>query len=450
MTRRLALVANLLLSLASAGAEPMLRGVGKTPLYVVLRMDDVQYGWNTEVQASIVEWALNHTVKMNLGIISGPDPNGVTWPTTCATSPTDKNCDDPVVQAVYKAYNAGRVRSAAGVADDPEATLELFNHGWDHDGWPTLSDKGRSADMVKSAGALRSAFPAASIQTFVPPENIANAATVCAVAANNMSIISSMGTLACQADPPNPGVAPRYNYQYAPCQGVSAAWSEPADLLLPRPRGGGSSGGDDPWFCIPPNDIYDDLDGFKKLPDCGGQVRSVPTGSANTPTNYVTTGLPAAEVLGADACGCVNTTCAAVASAVNNAAKSNGLHWTVLMMHPQTVFCEHGTSTGDDPAVCPASSGAQISYVTWLDAFVAAAAALDTYDVRFVHFQDLVATKAPLAPTPTPTHACAGDYKQCGGAGWTSACCSADFTCVSDGSGYYSQCQPAKEVGTTD
>jgi len=437
-----------LLLLPFSGAAPVIRGssspsangAAKTPLYVVLRMDDIQYGWNTETQASVVDWALAKRVKINLGIISGPDVNDVAWPTTCATSPTAKDCDDPVVRSVFTAYAAGQVRGAG--ADSPNVTLEIFNHAWDHNGWPDATDADRAADMAKSVGALRAAFPAASIQTFVPPQNIADASTLAAVAASDMSIISSMGTLACQAAPPNPGVSPRWNYMYAPCQGVSSAWSEPADLLLPRrPGGDRSSGGDDPWFCIPPNDTYADIDGFKMLPEDGGKVHSVPTGSANTPMQYVTTGLEVTAVLGAGACGCANTTCAVVPSAVNNAAKSNGLHWTVMMMHPQTVFCQHGPSTGN-PGVCPPSSGAKMEYVEWLDAFVAAAAALDGYDVRFVHFQDLVAMKAPLAPTPAPTHACAGDYKQCDGAGWTSACCSANFVCVSDGSGHFANCQP--------
>ena len=60
-------------------------------------MDDIQYGWHSDVQASVVEWALTKNVKLNLGIISGPNPNGVCWPTTCAASPSAPHCDDPVV-----------------------------------------------------------------------------------------------------------------------------------------------------------------------------------------------------------------------------------------------------------------------------------------------------------------------------------------------------------------
>jgi hypothetical protein len=372
---------------------------------VILRMDDIQYGWHSDVQASVVEWALTKNVKLNLGIISGPDPNGVCWPTTCAASPSAPHCDDPVVSSVYKAYAAGQVLGRTG-QPGWNGTLELFNHAWDHQGWVSLSDADQAADIAKSVGALRSAFPAAGIETFVPPQNIADASTLAAVAGNDMSILSSMGTLACPATPPNPGVAPRWNYQYAPCMGQSTAWSDPAE-----------------WYCIPSNDTYADIDGFKKMPD--GKVYSVPTGSANTPMNFVTTGLGPEDALGAGDCGCHGSTCAVVPSAVNNAAKSNGLHWTVMMMHPQTAFPDQ-------------------SYVEWLDAFVAAAAALDDFDVHFVHFQELVAMKAPLAPTPAPTRPCAKDYAQCTGAGWTSLCCSANFACVGDGSGYYAQCLPPK------
>ena len=144
---------------------------------------------------------------------------------------------------------------------------------------------------------------------------------------------------------------------------------------------------------------------------------------------------------GASACGCdmQRGVCPIVPSAEANAKKSGGLHWTVLMMHPQTSF------------------PGNVTYVQWLDGLVAQAAQLEQWDVRFVNFQDLVALKAPTAP-PTPTPApvvptpapspppagCSVTYDQCGGTGWSGPgkCCSTTDDCVPDGSGYYSQCLP--------
>ena len=50
-----------------------------------------------------------------------------------------------------------------------------------------------------------------------------------------------------------------------------------------------------------------------------------------------------------------------------------------LMMHPQTVFRCHS------------------SYVEWLDDFRAECGELEDYEVRFIHFQDLVALSATAA-----------------------------------------------------
>ena len=57
-----------LLALLAAGAT------AKTPLYVVLRMDDIQYGWEADVQASVINWAMAKKVKFNFGIITGTTP----------------------------------------------------------------------------------------------------------------------------------------------------------------------------------------------------------------------------------------------------------------------------------------------------------------------------------------------------------------------------------------
>ena len=91
--------------------------------------------------------------------------------------------------------------------------------------------------------------------------------------AQNLSILSTMGTLGC-----NPWKAPppRYNYMYAPCQQ-----------------------GDHGPYCIPPNDMYFTLDGFQALNGSGNLIYSAPTGSANHVANDPTSGLTVNTTLGA-------------------------------------------------------------------------------------------------------------------------------------------------------
>ena len=75
----------------------------------MLRLDDIQVGYLAKQQASIVDWALQRDIKLNLGVITGSasaDSKYVTWPTDC---PGSKLCDDPIVTAIHSAYEAGRV-----------------------------------------------------------------------------------------------------------------------------------------------------------------------------------------------------------------------------------------------------------------------------------------------------------------------------------------------------
>ena len=64
----------LLLAVLAAGA------MAKTPLYVVLRMDDIQYGWEADVQASVINWAMAKKVRFNFGVITGTSYYGRVGP----------------------------------------------------------------------------------------------------------------------------------------------------------------------------------------------------------------------------------------------------------------------------------------------------------------------------------------------------------------------------------
>lgn len=68
---------------------PVTARQARKPLYVVLRMDDIQVGYcggrNTEL--SMIEWALARNIKLNLGVIVGGDDKYQTWPTDCPPRP---------------------------------------------------------------------------------------------------------------------------------------------------------------------------------------------------------------------------------------------------------------------------------------------------------------------------------------------------------------------------
>lgn len=349
-------------------AAACLTSAQKTPVYVVLRMDDVnnEEGYDEDQQVEIFEWAQKHNVKMNIGIIAGPNGEGDPWPTTCATNPGADHCDHKAVRAVYKAYGAGNVR---GAANADSAIFEIFNHAWAHDNWPTWDaddrDKKMHQDLKKSQDALSAAYPNATITTFVPPQNVADLACVKAAEANGLTILSSQGTITCNGYQRGP---PRYNYAYAPCQPNHEGETE--------------------WYCIPPNDTYVSPDGrFQKI---SAGILSLPDGASNSLVSDDNKGMTPAETIGVGACGCDGDKCSIISAAKNNAAKSNGLHWTVVMMHPFTKF-----------------NGGDLTYTQWLDAFVGAAGDLKDYTMHFVHFQDLAnmhtrPTPPPPGPQPTP------------------------------------------------
>jgi len=329
----------------------------RVPLYVVLRMDDIAIGYASS--ASIIEWSLQNDVKWVPGLVVGSYPNGppVPWPTTCLANPSAAYCDEPVVAALYKAYTEGHVRTA----ENPNATIEIADHSYYHGIWREHFEATDGSfktwvheDMQKSTAQIRAAFPGVSLRTFIAPENLADADALAAMEANGLDIVSTQGTLGCKQPAGEP---PFYNYYYAPCQNDGAA------------------------DCVPPNDVYITDSGFQKLGSAN--IFSMPIGSANSDIGLVDYGISAEATFGEGTCGCgtveSRTVCSIVSSAEGNALKSNGVRWTALMMHPQTTF--NGQS-----------------YVEWLDGFVALARASPTYEVHFVHFQDLADLVAAAAP----------------------------------------------------
>lgn len=316
-------------------------------------MDDISAGSVQEEQASVINWAIDNNVKFNFGVIAS------SWPLDCATNPDNELCNDIAVKALNDAYNNGHVR---GNSANP--IIEISNHAFGHEEWSNqwesfevpkaTFEEWQTNDMKQSQDALTQAFPEASIRTFIAPTCRATAGTLDAMLAVGLDIISAQGQLGCDEDP---GVAPHYNYMYAPCE-------HEADGTLHAD-------------CVPPGDVYCTSEGFQALPN---NAFSAPGGSCNSNLNTVENGLSVTETLGVGKCGCNgDESCPIIPSAIQNARKSNGLHWTVVMMHPQTEF------EGQN-------------YLQWLQELKSTVDALEEYEIRFINFQDLISLTSPEAP----------------------------------------------------
>jgi len=316
-----------------------------------MRMDDISPVDHAQVQADVIGWFSENKVKFNFGVIVGSDPTdkwSPYWPRTCAQNPGDLYCDDIAVRRVQKAYDDGDI-----LGTSQHAVLEMGNHAWDHNNWARQLEV-QEEDFQKSQNALKQLFPKATVRYFAAPENIANAETMGKMKAQGLDILSAAATRGCGGgDDP------------------AAAWY----LTSPCQYGGKAT-------CKPAGDIWATTDGFAKVDG----VWPAPAGSANSDwAGGGQGGITVDEALGVGDCGCLTSGkkdslkvwCSVVASAKNNAAKSNGLHWTVHMMHPETVF-PNGQS-----------------YTHWLDEFHQKAMALDEYEVHFINFQDLVKLSAP-------------------------------------------------------
>jgi len=340
---------------------------GRTPLYLVMRMDDVNPIDHADNQTDVMNWFADHNLKYNFGIIVGNRPGAlypIYWPTTCAQTPTDTFCDSPIVQRVNKAYSDGEV-----VGTRENAIFEIGSHGFDHEGWGEkwtgfvpASDWAdyQDRDLNLSASTLKRIYPNASIKYFAAPTNMASADTLASLKRHGLEILSAAATEACgtYAQPP---------YYLTPPCGVEDA----TQTITPT--------------CMPEGDVWATTDGFARIQG----VVSAPAGSANT--NWAgggQQGISVSATIGVEDCGCRTETtggntkvlCSVVSSAKNNAAKSNGLHWSVLMMHPSSVFPDGQ------------------SYPEWLDEFYERLQALEDYNVHFINFQDLAQIHAQGLP----------------------------------------------------
>jgi len=300
-------------------------------------MDDISRGTYPKEQADAINWAVENKVAFSFGIVTSD------WPSNCIARPESSGCEVASAQAVHKAYNDGHI---LGTSDD--AFLEICGHSFDHENWSAqYKNKGfAERDFAQSGPFLRKAFPKATIRTFIPPETVADAKTLDAMLKHNFDIVSAQGQLACNEPE---GHSPDYNYWFAPC-----------------------SDGSGPGECVPPNDIYFTEEGMQKMKN---GIISLPTGSANSNVENPDIGVTVDSAID-DGCGCEDARCPLISSARENARKSNGLWWTVLMMHPQTKFQGQ-------------------SYKDWLDEFLVKIRGLQDYNVHFVTFQGLAKLQSP-------------------------------------------------------
>jgi hypothetical protein len=381
---------------------------------------------------SFIDWGLTKKVKLNLGLIGGVclrEIGGVctelgNWPAPCPSSKGVAPCAVP--NKLAEAFEAKQIRMDDVIANAHNAPLlQLFNHAYDHNQWfcydgntDHLCEKCQSTtcgylspvwankDLDSSHTSLGNAFPGAEISTFVPPQNLVTTSLLAYASKQySMRIISSQGTIRCNCnwavsatgpcttpqnacttpqlswDPPTTPCGPKednptpfgpYNYLYAPCQAhdPKGVWAVKAAPGAPA----------ESEFCIPPGDLYfKKASGFQTFGP--GSMHSIPTGSANSYFREDGIGISPKESIGGWECGAqevtgrdgrIDGTCSIIASATSNALRSDGIHWTVMMMHPQTKF--------------PKGQG----YASWMDDFYEASQKNEEFDFHFIHFSDLL------------------------------------------------------------
>eukprot|EP01052_Picozoa_sp_SAG31_P051024 SAG31_NODE_11921_length_986_cov_0.641488_1_plen_274_part_10 len=205
---------------------------------------------------------------------------------------SEGKCQACTVAAVNAAYHNGHVRGT----DSPGGVLELFNHAYNHNGWPEkyVNSTWQLEDMQRSMQSLHEAYPQASIRTFVPPRNMANERTTDVMHQTGLKIMSSMGTMICGSECNQLSAAcPLYNYDFVPCQDEDRGPQQSCETA------DGRGWPDGPYpCCVPPDDQYVRPSGFQMLPGTE-QIFSTPTACANSDLADVVQGWEVNKTLGA-------------------------------------------------------------------------------------------------------------------------------------------------------
>jgi len=118
----------------------------------VLRMDDVQAGgWRRDVQTSFIQWGLDNNIKLNLGMIAGV-PQEAKNPWVKPLLPFPRECKwgkapCAIPDLLADAFNNDQIRmkdKAVNAYHNP--VLQMFNHAYDHEGWPCYPGKLNATD----------------------------------------------------------------------------------------------------------------------------------------------------------------------------------------------------------------------------------------------------------------------------------------------------------------
>lgn len=337
----------------------------RTPLYVVARLDSVapRREVDPRSRSEVIDWFVNNKEKLNVGVMTGGLP---AWPTNCATTKKKKGpCFDETVKTLHDAYANKYVLGTGG-----ERLIEICNNGHDTPSWLGQWDAFTpkesfhdwlEEDLSKSQQVLKEVFPQASIMTLAVPQNMADEGALAKSKAHGLEIVSTQAMMTCENPNWEPG-APLYDYSMPPCQVKKSGITTTQ--------------------CLPEEDVWVTEDGFQKV----NGILSVPVSSANAHIPKAREGVSTVDALGENKCECSASgdqlTCSIIAAAKNNARKSNQLHWTVMLLDPETDFgscCSHN------------------NYTKWLDDFYAEANALKDFNVKFVNFQDVPNLRPPPA-----------------------------------------------------
>jgi len=158
---------------------------------VAFRLDDVQDYWLTESQVSIIDVFQNKRIPLTIGIIGSGFG------------------DDPKITDFVK-----RATDADG------SLMEIANHGWEHESFPTFDRKTQSDLIKKTDERLKNLLGVKPI-VFIPPQNAFNNDTMIVLKENSYSHFSSNVDL---STPPFPFQGlPVYNF---PSNATTGLWNE--------------------------------------------------------------------------------------------------------------------------------------------------------------------------------------------------------------------------------
>lgn len=131
---------------------------------VVFRLDDIQGYWLNEVQVSIIETLHGKKVPVTIGIVGSEN--------------AQFGIDPKITNFVMEKTNA------------ENSLIEIANHGWEHETFPTFDRKTQS-DLIKKANDRISKLLGISPKIFIPPLNEFNNDTMAVLEKNGITHFSS-------------------------------------------------------------------------------------------------------------------------------------------------------------------------------------------------------------------------------------------------------------------